>query len=88
VEKHLLSAYRFPIQRLVYATFRSGRFGLADSGWPLRSEPFRSEPFRSETFLSGPFRSRDILHFGLAVSVWGNFGHEISVHKQLITFVY
>ena len=26
--------------------------------------------------------------FGLAVSVWGHFGHDISVHKQLITFVY
>jgi len=27
--------------------FRSGRFGLAVSVWPFRSEPFRSEPFRS-----------------------------------------
>jgi len=26
--------------------------------------------------------------FGLAVSVRGHFGHDISVHKQLITFVY
>jgi len=26
--------------------------------------------------------------FGLAVSVWGHFGHDISAHKQLITFVY
>jgi len=46
------------------------------SVWPIRSEPFRSKPFRS-----GPFLSRDI-------SVWGHFGHDISVHKQLITFVY
>jgi len=27
-------------------------------------------------------------HFGLAASVWGHFGHDISAHKQLITFVY
>ena len=27
-------------------------------------------------------------HFGLAVSVCGHFCHDISVHKQLITFVY
>ena len=27
-------------------------------------------------------------HFGLAVSVWGHLGHDISAHKQLITFVY
>ena len=26
--------------------------------------------------------------FGLAVSVWGHFDHDISVHKQLIAFVY
>jgi len=26
--------------------------------------------------------------FGLAVSVWGHFGHDISVHKQLIAFLY
>jgi len=26
--------------------------------------------------------------FGLAVSVWGHCGHDISVHKQLIAFVY
>jgi len=26
--------------------------------------------------------------FGLAVSVWGHFGHDISLHKQIITFVY
>ena len=26
--------------------------------------------------------------FGLAVSVWGHFGHNISVHKQLLAFVY
>jgi len=27
-------------------------------------------------------------YFSLAVSVWGHFGHDISVHEQLITFVY
>jgi len=26
--------------------------------------------------------------FGLAVSVWGHFGRDISVHKQLIALVY
>jgi len=26
--------------------------------------------------------------FGLAVSVWGHFGHDISVHTQLTAFVY
>ena len=26
--------------------------------------------------------------FGMAVSVWGHFGHDISVHKQLIATVY
>jgi len=41
---------------------------------PFRSVPFRSEPFRSE-----PFRSRGI-------SVWGHCGHDISVHKRLLTF--
>ena len=33
------------------------------------------------SFWSGPFRSLDI-------SVWGHFGHDISVHKRLIPFVY
>jgi len=27
-------------------------------------------------------------HSGLTIPVWGHFGHDISVHKQLITFVY
>jgi len=27
-------------------------------------------------------------HFGLTVSVWGHFSHDLSVHKQPITFVY
>jgi len=27
-------------------------------------------------------------HFGLAVQVRGHFGHDISVHKQLVIFVY
>jgi len=37
-------------------------------------------PFRSDPFWPGPFVT--------AVSVWGHFGHDISVHKQLIAFVY
>ena len=58
---------------------RSGRFGLADSVWPFRSEPFRSEQFRSEPFRSG--------RFGLAVLVTRHFGRDISVHKELMKFV-
>jgi len=27
-------------------------------------------------------------HFGLALSVWGHFDRNISVHKQVIIFVY
>jgi len=27
-------------------------------------------------------------HFGQAVSVWGYFGHDVFVHKELITFIY
>jgi len=37
------------------------------------------------TGLSGRF---GLGSFGLAVSVWGHFGHDISVQKQLIAFVY
>ena len=40
---------------------------------------------RNKAFRSGRF---GLGRFGLAVSVWGRFGHDISVHKQLITFVY
>jgi len=36
-------------------------------------------------FRSGCF---GLSRFGLAVSVTGHFGHDISVHKQFITFVY
>jgi len=46
---------------------RSGRFNLANSIWPFRSEPFRSELFRSELFQSD--------RFGMAVSATGLFGH-------------
>jgi len=47
-------------------------------------------PRRNRTFRSGRFGiSRFGLGgFGLAVSVWGHFDHDISVHKQLIAFVY
>jgi len=47
-------------------------------------------PRRNRTFRSGRFSiSRFGLGgFGLAVSVWGHFDHDISVHKQLIAFVY
>ena len=49
---------------LVYSVwpFRSGRFGLADSVCPFRSEPFRSKLFRYGRFGRGTFRSdREIL---------------------------
>jgi len=57
-----------------YTTFRSGRFSLAVSVRPIRSEPFRCEPFRSD-------------RFGLAVSVTEHFGRDISVHEKLRKFV-
>jgi len=36
-------------------TYRSGRFGLANSVWPFRSEPFRSGRFDHRLFGLGRF---------------------------------
>ena len=68
-----LTSTHFRISGSVHE-LRSGRFGLAVSVWPIRSEPFRSEPFRSG-------------RFGLAVSVMGHFGRDIFIHKELMKFV-
>ena len=76
---------------------RSGRFGLTVSVWPIRSEPFglslsvwafRSEPFglslsvwAVSVWAVSVWAFSVTGHFGLAVSIWGHFGHDILVHK-------
>ena len=45
-----------------------------------RNRTFRYDGFRLSHFGPGSF--------GLAVSVWGHFSHDTSVHKQLIAIVY
>jgi len=60
---------KITLRWLSNASFSGTRlFGQANSVWPFWSEPFLSEPFRSESFRSG--------RLGLALSVWGHFGHE------------
>jgi len=50
----------------------------------VRNRTVRSSRFSLANSVK-PIRSG---RFGLAVSVWKHFGHDISVHTQLITFVY
>jgi len=52
--------------------------GLSTLGTWLFGLAYRPEPLQSE---SKPFQTRD-------VPAWRHFGHDISVHKQLTTFVY
>jgi len=47
--------------------------------------PPPAQDFLADSVWSGRF---GLGSFGLAVSVWGHFGHDISVQKQLIAFVY
>jgi len=68
-----------------YVTFRYGhfglsRFGLSRFGWPIRSGRFGLAVSVWAVSVTG--------HFSLAISVWGHFGHDISAHKQLTSFVY
>jgi len=66
-------------------TFRSDRFGLAVSVWPIRSGRFGLSRFGLSRFGLGRFCHGTFWsgRFGL-----GHFDHDISVHKQFITCVY
>jgi len=59
-------------------TFRSGPFGLNRFGLSRFSlSSFGLADSVWAVLVTG--------HFGLVVSGWGHFGHDISVYKQLIT---
>ena len=59
-----------------YLKSTKNKFQCSGSEQDFSVWPFRSGRFRSSDISVCPFR------------VWGHVGHDISVHKQLITFVY
>jgi len=81
---YLFSKYRpFTDLRQISSKIPARPVKYRSSGNPMLNpeQDFSVWPFWSEPFRSG--------RFSLAISVWGHFGHDISVHKQLITtFLY